>query len=73
MKNDIFHTLQSDYRYALICVKELRKAVFDKNEGLIAVDPDYWKDLWNDKYFNDRLDWIEETLRDRMDELKGNK
>ena len=69
--NDIFHTLQSNYLYALICVSHLRNAVFNDKGGLIAVDPDFWTDIWNGHDFNTKLDKIEEMIRCRMEQLKG--
>ena len=80
MKNDIFHTLQSDYRYALICVKELQKAIFDEESGLITSDPNSfdkkkldWKYRINLTGFESGLTRMEKLLNDRLNELKGNK
>lgn len=42
------HAKQTDYRYALICTQQLKKALYDKHSGLIAAYPDFAKKNWND-------------------------
>ena len=66
--------LVSEYRYALVCLRQFKRVFYGDTESLYYKDQEYWQeDFWKMHDVSTKLGHIEKVLEERLSELKEKK